>query len=477
MLIRYFGPIFLLLFFAPAYAQHVHITGKVNDASINPLMITKLGLEINIPGRTVNEIPYLTGAVFKATIPIEGIGLYKVEDGITGHIILLEPGDSIQLDLIKLPPREHPGKFFQMKVKARYQGNLTFFDELENKIGATIKYNYEEPIMFKNKCDNAYRIAVNLLKEYQNRKIVSDNFPGFAMAELNANYVLWLCELFAVFPRKEMPSEITSEIKQQPFNDSLFAVSTQDYIVAAAVYNGYILNEFDPKNWYANLTNEFNSIEKNYTGIVKEWLMYRKLENYIGKGHPAFDSILNVYLRMDGNAYLRSRIIQQIGKQQSANDNSVDRIPMSNILRSVYLKDLKGIRMSMAEMLKENTIYVIDCWATWCFPCQQQLPFIQEIEKKYKGKVRILYVSFDKEKSKWVKDIAKNGKASSNQYIFESGIRLFSSYFGITAIPHYILIGQKGAEVLCKKMPLPVQKEFTEILDKYLMPDNKKTLF
>ena len=47
-----------------------------------------------------------------------------------------------------------------------------------------------------------------------------------------------------------------------------------------------------------------------------------------------------------------------------------------------------------AILKKENTIYVVNFWATWCAPCVKELPFFEELGKKYPN-VEILLVSLD----------------------------------------------------------------------------------
>ena len=43
-----------------------------------------------------------------------------------------------------------------------------------------------------------------------------------------------------------------------------------------------------------------------------------------------------------------------------------------------------------------DTIYLINFWATWCAPCVKELPAIKAVEEKYKGeKFKVLLVSLD----------------------------------------------------------------------------------
>lgn len=49
------------------------------------------------------------------------------------------------------------------------------------------------------------------------------------------------------------------------------------------------------------------------------------------------------------------------------------------------------------ESLK-GKVAVIDFWATWCGPCKQSFPKLEELAKKYSGKVEIVGVSVDDSK-------------------------------------------------------------------------------
>jgi len=45
---------------------------------------------------------------------------------------------------------------------------------------------------------------------------------------------------------------------------------------------------------------------------------------------------------------------------------------------------------------KNDSVYVVSFWATFCRPCVGEIPFIQDITKKYSGKkVKLLLVSLD----------------------------------------------------------------------------------
>lgn len=72
---------------------------------------------------------------------------------------------------------------------------------------------------------------------------------------------------------------------------------------------------------------------------------------------------------------------------------------------SVYQKDgvsVKAYDFKAFEhyLHKENdTVYVVNFWATWCMPCVAELPNFERLNAEYKGKkVKVLLVSLDMKK-------------------------------------------------------------------------------
>lgn len=77
----------------------------------------------------------------------------------------------------------------------------------------------------------------------------------------------------------------------------------------------------------------------------------------------------------------------------------------SNILSKplkVYEKDgimIKSFDFDRLEPYlnqKNDTLYVINFWATWCVPCIEELPHFEKLNQKYKnGKFKMILVSLD----------------------------------------------------------------------------------
>ena len=47
------------------------------------------------------------------------------------------------------------------------------------------------------------------------------------------------------------------------------------------------------------------------------------------------------------------------------------------------------------EVLKSNSLTVVDFWAVWCAPCRMIAPAIEELAEKYDGQVKFCKVDVD----------------------------------------------------------------------------------
>ncbi|WP_406684386.1 TlpA family protein disulfide reductase [Seonamhaeicola sp. MEBiC1930] len=56
--------------------------------------------------------------------------------------------------------------------------------------------------------------------------------------------------------------------------------------------------------------------------------------------------------------------------------------------------DFEGLSSYLNK--KDDKVYIINFWATWCAPCVKELPYFEEIGSKYKNEnVEIILVSLD----------------------------------------------------------------------------------
>jgi thioredoxin 1 len=70
------------------------------------------------------------------------------------------------------------------------------------------------------------------------------------------------------------------------------------------------------------------------------------------------------------------------------------------------------------EVLNDSGIVLVDFGATWCAPCQRQLPIIEEFATNNIGKIKVVSVDIDDAPN----TVAKFGiRGVPSLYIFENG--------------------------------------------------------
>jgi len=101
---------------------------------------------------------------------------------------------------------------------------------------------------------------------------------------------------------------------------------------------------------------------------------------------------------------------------------------------------LDGTKFNLDAMT--GRVVLIDFWATWCGPCNEELPHMKKIAKEFAGEpLVIISVSWDADEAKWKQFIAKN-EMTWVQY--RDADHQLSRLFDVNAIPHYFTIDSDG---------------------------------
>ena len=107
---------------------------------------------------------------------------------------------------------------------------------------------------------------------------------------------------------------------------------------------------------------------------------------------------------------------------------------------TVVVTTLQGKHFNLDDM--HGRVVLIDFWATWCGPCNQELPHMQKLAKKYENEpFEIVSISWDSDETKWKDFIAAHGM-TWNQY--RDTTHALSTTFHVESIPHYFTIDADG---------------------------------
>lgn len=103
------------------------------------------------------------------------------------------------------------------------------------------------------------------------------------------------------------------------------------------------------------------------------------------------------------------------------------------------LTDLEGRSVSLAEL--RGKPIVLDFWATWCTPCEFQIPILNEVNERYGDRVAIVGVAVDVDGREVVAPFAKERKIS---YRVLLGDEELAQRYGARGFPSLYVIGKDG---------------------------------
>ncbi len=112
------------------------------------------------------------------------------------------------------------------------------------------------------------------------------------------------------------------------------------------------------------------------------------------------------------------------------NEVQIENLNFKTLDGKIYTwKDLKG------------KVIIVDFWASWCKPCRKSLPELDEIYKKYEGKVIVIGFSKDEDENA-VKDFLRELPVSYP--VAMSNRKIEDMFGGILGLPTSFLIDKNG---------------------------------
>ena len=116
----------------------------------------------------------------------------------------------------------------------------------------------------------------------------------------------------------------------------------------------------------------------------------------------------------------------------------------------VTLKDLDGKDLSLSQY--KGKVVLVNFWATWCEPCQVEIPWLIEMQQKYAAKgFTVLGIAMDEEGASvvtpWVQKerFDVNGSKSQMNYPIVIGNDAAADKFGgLLGYPTSVLVSRDG---------------------------------
>ena len=124
-------------------------------------------------------------------------------------------------------------------------------------------------------------------------------------------------------------------------------------------------------------------------------------------------------------------------------------------------KDITGKEVSLSD-LKGKYVY-IDVWATWCGPCNAEIPHLKKLEEEFEGRnIYFVSISCDDSQKAWERFV--QAKQLGGIQLHMGGDKSFMEAIRCKGIPRFLLIDQDG-KFLNANMSRPSDGKTLEILN------------
>jgi len=111
-------------------------------------------------------------------------------------------------------------------------------------------------------------------------------------------------------------------------------------------------------------------------------------------------------------------------------------------------------------------VKIVDFWASWCYPCRKENPFMKKLYEKYHEKgLEIIGVSLDNDHKKWTAAIQKDGLP----WIHVSALKKWKcesvSLYDVKSVPHTVILDGQNRIIARNVRGEELAKLIAELLD------------
>jgi thiol-disulfide isomerase/thioredoxin len=186
--------------------------------------------------------------------------------------------------------------------------------------------------------------------------------------------------------------------------------------------------------------------------------------------HQAFQQAMTEYPKNNAARYHDACVLARMGKDDEASKEFADcaamekpgelmavrarhfaedpKLSLNQMAPPFQVTTLDGAKFNLDDM--QGRVVLIDFWATWCGPCNEELPHLAKIVKEFSAQpLVVISISVDKDEEKW-KDFVAKHQMTWVQYRDKDGS--ISRNFGNQLIPSYYMIGSDGVMVQTNRM-------------------------
>ena len=131
---------------------------------------------------------------------------------------------------------------------------------------------------------------------------------------------------------------------------------------------------------------------------------------------------------------------------------SVEKLEIGNVIiyentvkhENVVFKNINNEDISLVNF--KNNLILLNFWATWCLPCKDEIPYLDQLQVNKKlSNIIILPINIGGEGKKRPKKFFSDLKVENLEIFFDISSNLVSK-FALRGLPTTIFINKKGEE-------------------------------
>src|SRR5579862_3549497 len=133
----------------------------------------------------------------------------------------------------------------------------------------------------------------------------------------------------------------------------------------------------------------------------------------------------------------------QIDSSNIVDQAPPDPLPAGTKAWDFHTKTIQGRGLTLTSLRGHVTI--VDFWATWCGPCQMEIPYLEGVYKQYRGKgVRMVGMSMDTDTAARVPDFVREAHMTYTVAVDPGRNTLACEHYNAGTLPSLFIIDQNG---------------------------------
>jgi len=158
------------------------------------------------------------------------------------------------------------------------------------------------------------------------------------------------------------------------------------------------------------------------------------------------------------------RVVKKGNGANTARAQKNSRYGVGDVAPEIAMNDPEGVERKLSDL--KGKVVLLDFWASWCGPCRRENPNVVNAYNEYQSKgFEVFSVSLDKQTDRWVQAIEQDGLLWPNHVSDLNGWQNAASRaYGVTSIPHAVLIDQDGVIAATHLRGRALQQKLNELL-------------